>query len=96
MSSDVGSAEKTAVTDDVKTEPGSSIDAHDVSHGDVDTMPQWKKLFYKAASFGRVELRGVQPIPIEERTETRFVNIFTLWWCMNSNLLPYVLSSRSL
>lgn len=85
--SDIGTMEKGTVTDDVKTDPGSSIN-NDVAPGVVESTPAWKKLLYKAATFGRVELRGVQPIPLEERTETRYINIFTLWWCMNTNLLP--------
>lgn len=89
MSSGPAVVEKMPVADDVKTDPGSSINAGDVSPGVVETAPKWKKLFYKAVTFGRIELRGVQPIPMEERTETRFINIFTLWWCMNANLLPY-------
>ncbi|KAH8887380.1 hypothetical protein GQ53DRAFT_292659 [Thozetella sp. PMI_491] len=46
------------------------------------------KWFEKAAAYGRVELRGISPIPVEERTVKRTVNIFTLWWCMNANILP--------
>lgn len=45
-------------------------------------------LLRKAAAFGRVELRGITPIPIQERTVDRTINIFTLWWSMNANILP--------
>jgi hypothetical protein len=35
-----------------------------------------------------VELRGCTPIPHEERTETNYFNIFTLWFSMSCNPLP--------
>ncbi|KAK3685508.1 permease for cytosine/purines, uracil, thiamine, allantoin-domain-containing protein [Podospora appendiculata] len=42
----------------------------------------------RAAVLGRVEIRGIAPIPIEERTVEKTINIFTLWWSMNTNTLP--------
>ncbi|KAK4457341.1 putative purine-cytosine permease [Cladorrhinum samala] len=38
--------------------------------------------------FGRVEVRGIAPIPIKERTVERTINVFTLWWSMSVNILP--------
>lgn len=35
-----------------------------------------------------VELRGVMPVPLQDRTSTRFSSYFTIWFCMNVNLLP--------
>lgn len=35
-----------------------------------------------------LETRGMQPVPLEERTDTRFINIFFLWFTMNVNILP--------
>ncbi|KAK3378473.1 permease for cytosine/purines, uracil, thiamine, allantoin-domain-containing protein [Podospora didyma] len=58
------------------------------------TPPEKKKwaplrtFLRKAAVFGRVELRGIAPIPIKERTVTRTINVFTLWWSMSVNILP--------
>jgi len=37
-----------------------------------------------------VEVRGIAPVPIEERTDTRLVNIFTVWFTMSVSVLPYV------
>ncbi|KXX76532.1 Purine-cytosine permease fcyB [Madurella mycetomatis] len=45
-------------------------------------------LLRKAAAFGRVELRGITPIPVQERMVERTINVFTLWWSMNANILP--------
>ncbi len=53
----------------------------------------WRRLLDQLASFGRVELRGITPIPVEERTVKRTINVFTLWWSINANILAYVLPS---
>ncbi|KAI8214297.1 Purine-cytosine permease fcyB [Colletotrichum sp. SAR 10_76] len=50
----------------------------------------WQAWAQKLVSLGHVEVRGIAPIPVEERTVTRTVNIFTLWWCMNANVLPSI------
>lgn len=42
------------------------------------------------AKRGDVELQGATPVPYDERTETNYFNIFTLWFCMSCNPLPYV------
>ncbi|KAI5460344.1 permease for cytosine/purines, uracil, thiamine, allantoin-domain-containing protein [Mariannaea sp. PMI_226] len=44
-------------------------------------------LFHKALRMGRVEEKGIHPIPIEDRTMTRFFNIFTIWFSINANIL---------
>lgn len=36
---------------------------------------------------GRVEAKGIQPVPLEERKNTRYWNIFTVWCSMNTNIL---------
>ena len=58
----------------------------------VEVVParRWgrtRDFLHKAATFGRVEVRGITPIPVKERTVERTVNIFTLWWSMNTNIL---------
>lgn len=47
--------------------------------------------FAKLLSAGPVEARGVMPVPLEERTSTRYSSYFSIWFCMNINLLPWVL-----
>jgi purine-cytosine permease-like protein len=44
-------------------------------------------MLHKALRMGRVEEKGIQPLPLEDRTSTRFFNIFTCWFSMNSNIL---------
>lgn len=35
-----------------------------------------------------VETRGTTPVPLEERVDTRFINVFFVWFTMSTNLLP--------
>ncbi|KAK4157603.1 permease for cytosine/purines, uracil, thiamine, allantoin-domain-containing protein [Chaetomidium leptoderma] len=83
MTPDTGLDEKPPAGSDPERSP---------DHGAVPADPAGRgaclrDLFYKAASFGRVEVRGITPIPVKERTVERTVNIFTLWWSMNTNIL---------
>jgi hypothetical protein len=48
----------------------------------------WKGIMGMLDERADVELRGCTPIPYEERTETNFINIFTLWFSMSCNPLP--------
>lgn len=41
----------------------------------------------KLTSWG-IETHGVTPVPLEERTDQRFINVFFVWWTMSTNLLP--------
>ncbi|KEY74675.1 hypothetical protein S7711_05428 [Stachybotrys chartarum IBT 7711] len=43
--------------------------------------------FTKALRLGRVEQRGIEPLPLSARTSTRYLNIFTVWCSMNTNIL---------
>lgn len=51
----------------------------------------WKRIVSMVEEKGDVEIRGCEPVPYEERTETNYFNIFTLWFSMSCNPLPYVL-----
>ncbi|KAL2179068.1 permease for cytosine/purines, uracil, thiamine, allantoin-domain-containing protein [Thermothelomyces heterothallicus CBS 202.75] len=82
------------MTPDTKLEergPGSDAEP-DADHGagpDV-RAGRWaglKNILHKAVTFGRVEVRGITPIPVKERTVEKTVNVFTLWWSMNTNIL---------
>ncbi|KYK62134.1 purine-cytosine permease FCY22 [Drechmeria coniospora] len=44
-------------------------------------------LLRKVLRMGRVEENGIRPLAVEERTNTRFFNIFTVWFSINSNIL---------
>ena len=36
------------------------------------------------------EYRGIHPIAVEDRTDRRYINVFTLWVSMSLSVLPYV------
>ncbi|KAI0487582.1 permease for cytosine/purines, uracil, thiamine, allantoin-domain-containing protein [Xylaria cf. heliscus] len=46
-----------------------------------------KATIVRYLSSGSVELRGVLPVPLEERTSTRYSTYFSIWFCMNVNVL---------
>jgi hypothetical protein len=48
----------------------------------------WRGIMGMLEEQGDVEFRGCMPIPYEERTETNYFNIFTLWFSMSCNPLP--------
>ncbi|KAI0433046.1 permease for cytosine/purines, uracil, thiamine, allantoin-domain-containing protein [Xylaria sp. FL1042] len=45
--------------------------------------------FMKLSNWG-VELRGITPVPLEERVDKRFINVFFVWFAVSTNLLPVV------
>jgi hypothetical protein len=75
-------AEKSAKVD---TESSQSI-----CEARTDAVPAggWRGLLHKIATFGRVEIQGITPIPVDERVQTDTINVFTLWCCINTNILP--------
>lgn len=56
------------------------------NHSDTASLKA-SSILHKALRMGRVEEKGIHPIPVEERTLTRFYNIFTIWASFNSNIL---------
>ncbi|KAI0413626.1 permease for cytosine/purines, uracil, thiamine, allantoin-domain-containing protein [Xylaria grammica] len=66
--------------------PGSPrIDPSEPQH-EVLKLSPW---LVKLSNWG-VELRGITPVPLEERVDKRFINVFFVWFTMSTNLLPVV------
>lgn len=71
-----------------------NVQPYEVNETNKPTAPPsgllGKLLYYghKVIVAGRVELQGISPIPVKERTVTKTLNIFTLWWSMSCNILP--------
>lgn len=63
---------------------------HDVEKVHIDTERQgslgW---FNKLLAFDAIEAAGIQPVPVSERTNNKIYEIFTLWFTLSTNLLPY-------
>lgn len=60
-------------------------DAHSASDSDAESG-RGKRL-HSILKSGKVEQNGIVPIPPEDRTSTRFFNIFTVWASVDSNIL---------
>ena len=75
--------------------PGEAVDVADEEHkigpatGSEGESSSSKplRLVKRALRVGRVEENGIRPLTHEERKETRFYKIFTLWLSINSNIL---------
>ncbi|KAH4404770.1 hypothetical protein HBH92_187940 [Parastagonospora nodorum] len=59
-----------------------------VTEGREAKAKGWRGIVSVLKKRGDVEFRGCTPIPYEERTETNYFNIFTLWFSMSCNPLP--------
>ena len=51
---------------------------------------RWRHIVKMLEKRGDVEVRGATPVPADMRNETKYFNIFTLWFCVSCNPLPYV------
>jgi hypothetical protein len=60
--------------------------------GELVPVPQCsvKQCFRRLASW-QVELRGIYPVALEERTDTNVLSLFFLWFTASCNLLPYAI-----
>jgi hypothetical protein len=45
------------------------------------------RLLNEVLARGKVEGHGIVPLPVEDRTATRYFNVFTMWFSMNTNIL---------
>ncbi|KXJ89299.1 permease for cytosine/purines, uracil, thiamine, allantoin-domain-containing protein [Microdochium bolleyi] len=58
-------------------------------HGDTSPpASRFSQTLDKALKASPVEIRGVLPVPLHERTSRRYSSFFTLWVTLNINLLP--------
>ncbi|KXH67629.1 purine-cytosine permease FCY21 [Colletotrichum salicis] len=71
-----------------KNEKNNVDSTSSIQDAQAEEVKVWRGLVNRLVTFGRVEVGGITPIPIEERVVTKTVNVFTLWWCMNANMLP--------
>jgi hypothetical protein len=65
---------------------GAQVTQTNGNFGENTALPSysWMKRFVAAG----VEVRGVQPVPPEERTDRRTVNILSFWLSASTSLLP--------
>lgn len=95
-------SKKSSIMNDSTTEKDMSRATdivHDVESGsskngtaaEVDIEEQFQKsnlsIWAKLSSHG-VELRGAEPVPVEKRTDTRYINVLTVFATSMTSLLP--------
>ncbi|KAI2472351.1 permease for cytosine/purines, uracil, thiamine, allantoin-domain-containing protein [Annulohypoxylon bovei var. microspora] len=54
-----------------------------------------RSFFWAKFSDHGVELRGAEPVPVEKRTDTRYVNVFTVFATSMTSLLPIGIGSAA-
>ncbi|KAI0870545.1 permease for cytosine/purines, uracil, thiamine, allantoin-domain-containing protein [Hypoxylon argillaceum] len=75
---------------DEKKSPQSRTTPIDINvTGSQFRTPKLSPWLAKLSNWG-VELRGVTPVPLEERVDKRFINVFFVWFAMSTNLLPII------
>lgn len=67
-------------TQEIKVLPEDTTDAFHV--------PSVGGSFWEKLSGAGVEMRGAEPVPVEKRTDTRYVNVFTVFATSMTSLLP--------
>lgn len=55
------------------------------SFSNMSTAAKFKAWIMRSRAF---EFRGIQPVELEDRTDKRYVNIFTFWVAMTLSVLP--------
>lgn len=60
----------------------------DVTAGKQKWLRRWRGVLSFLENKGDVEVRGCTPVPYDERRETKYSHMFTLWFCVSCNPLP--------
>jgi len=68
-------------------EMGSSHDFKDTVRDDFH-VPAAGESFWQKLSGAGVEMRGAEPVPVEKRTDTQYINVFTIFATSMTSLLP--------
>lgn len=87
--SNIQSTSQKVGVDSLDVEKHASSDAVDAAESDAQSVQgklSWKT---KLIALG-IEERGILPVPIEERTSDRFVDVFSIWFTMSITPLACV------
>ncbi|KAL5334704.1 permease for cytosine/purines, uracil, thiamine, allantoin-domain-containing protein [Aspergillus crustosus] len=61
----------------------------DIAAAESQTYTSPRAWLSKLAAWG-IETKAVVPVPMEEKTDKRFISVFFVWFTMSMNLLPIV------
>jgi hypothetical protein len=67
---------------------GSDISTSDVVISESQSYNDSKVSLWRWLAKWGVEVRGIEPVPVEERVKTDYYNIFFMWISIMCNLLP--------
>ena len=67
---------------------GSGSGVIDAATGDIEEYPTILSRVQKWTSWTGAEQRGAAPVPVEQRTHTDYINIFTVFSTPMLSLLP--------
>lgn len=81
--------EKKDLAQDVEMGPKESSSAVMSDIGETkDQFQAPRSSFWVGLSSHGVEMRGAEPVPVEKRTDTRYVNVLTIFATSMTSLLP--------
>lgn len=75
---------------DIQSPPQKALPTTNIYNDDSPPTSKWsrhRETIEEILLKGRVEAKGIHPVPLEDRAETRYWNIFTVWFSMNTNIL---------
>ncbi|KAI0106869.1 permease for cytosine/purines, uracil, thiamine, allantoin-domain-containing protein [Daldinia grandis] len=88
--------EKSDLAQDVEMGPKESSSAVMSEVGEIDDQFQApRSSFWTKLSNHGVEMRGAEPVPVEKRTDTRYVNVLTIFATSMTSLLPIGIGSAT-
>ncbi|KAF3066351.1 Purine-cytosine permease fcyB [Daldinia childiae] len=73
------------ISKDVEKTAGKNDTVETKSH---TSLKRFQETLAKLISASPIEDRGVMPVSLEDRTATNYSSYFSIWACMNINLLP--------
>ncbi|KAI0147168.1 permease for cytosine/purines, uracil, thiamine, allantoin-domain-containing protein [Xylariaceae sp. FL1272] len=74
---------------DEKKSSSSTVGSADIEAGKSHRALRLSPWLSKLSAWG-FEVRGITPVPLEERNDMRFINVFFVWFAMSVNLLPII------
>ncbi|KAI1656018.1 permease for cytosine/purines, uracil, thiamine, allantoin-domain-containing protein [Daldinia decipiens] len=77
--------EPISISKDVEKTVGQSDAVESKSH---TSLKRFRETLARLILAGPIEDRGVMPVSLEDRTATNYSSYFSIWACMNINLLP--------
>ncbi|KAH7025676.1 permease for cytosine/purines, uracil, thiamine, allantoin-domain-containing protein [Microdochium trichocladiopsis] len=97
--SDISSVDKTTTKADIAPKDLESGSTKEGITAGVETTDQFarpaKSTWWAKLSDNGVELRGAEPVPVEKRTDTRYVNVLTIFATSMTSLLPIGIGSAT-